>query len=153
MQSISIIPYMAEYQADFQKINQAWVQQYFSLEPFDLEQLQNPNSSIINHGGEILLAKAEERIVGTVGLKFVEAGVFEMIKMAVIPEFQGKGIGKALASAIVEKARVLGGKKLVLYSNTKLAPALGLYRSLGFSEMPPECGKYLRCDIKMELDL
>ena len=30
MQSISIIPYMADYQADFQKINKAWVGQHFS---------------------------------------------------------------------------------------------------------------------------
>ncbi|MFD2037327.1 GNAT family N-acetyltransferase [Belliella marina] len=153
MQSISIIPYLAEYQADFQKINQTWVEQYFSIEPFDLEQLQNPETFILNPGGAILLAKAADRIVGTVGLKYVEEGVFEMIKMAVVPEYQGKGVGKVLACAIVEKARGFGGKKLILYSNTKLAPALGLYRSLGFSEMQPECGKYLRCDIKMELDL
>ncbi|MCH7399671.1 GNAT family N-acetyltransferase [Belliella sp. DSM 107340] len=153
MQSISIVPYLSEYQADFQRINQAWVERIFSIEPFDLEQLESPETFILHPGGAILLAKASDRVVGTVGLKYVEEGVFEMIKMAVVPEFQGKGIGRALACAIVEKARGLGGKKLVLYSNTKLAPALGLYRSLGFSEMPPECGKYLRCDIKMELNL
>lgn len=153
MQTVQIIPYTSEYQIKFQEINQSWVEEHFSIEPFDLEQLQNPETSILNPGGAILLAKEGDRIIGTAGLKFVDHGLFEMIKMAVIPEYQGRGIGRLLANAIILEARRMGGNKLQLYSNTKLIPALGLYRSLGFSEMEPECGKYLRCDIKMELNL
>ncbi|AFL82911.1 acetyltransferase [Belliella baltica DSM 15883] len=153
MQVVHIIPYTSEYQINFQEINQSWVEKYFSIEPFDLEQLQNPETSILGSGGAILLAKEGDRVVGTVGLKFVDEGLFEMIKMAVVPDCQGRGIGRLLADAIILEAKRLGGKKLQLYSNTKLIPALELYRSLGFSETKPECGKYLRCDIKMELDL
>jgi len=153
MQAVQIIPYSEQYQIHFQEINLFWVEEYFSVEPFDLEQLQNPETFILNSGGAILLAKEGDRIVGTVGLKFVDHGLFEMIKMAVIPEYQGRGIGRLLAEAIILEARKMGGKKLQLYSNTKLIPALGLYRSLGFAELLPDCGKYLRCDIKMELDL
>jgi GNAT superfamily N-acetyltransferase len=76
-----------------------------------------------------------------------------MIKMAVIPEAQSKKVGHLLAASILEKAKTMGAKKVVLYSNTKLEAALYLYRKFGFRETTPECGKYGRCDIKMELDL
>jgi ribosomal protein S18 acetylase RimI-like enzyme len=42
----------------------------------------------------------------------------------------------------------------MLVSNTRLAPALRLYRKCGFVEVPMEPGiEYARADIQMELDL
>jgi ribosomal protein S18 acetylase RimI-like enzyme len=58
-----------------------------------------------------------------------------------------------LVKAILEKAKEMGAKKVVLYSNSKLEAALNIYRKFGFRELVPECGKYLRCDIKMEIEL
>jgi ribosomal protein S18 acetylase RimI-like enzyme len=43
-----------------------------------------------------------------------------------------------------------GGKRIILYSNTKLETAIALYRKLGFKEIPLD-GPYKRSDIKMEL--
>jgi ribosomal protein S18 acetylase RimI-like enzyme len=40
-----------------------------------------------------------------------------------------------------------------LLSNTVLAPALALYRSLGFAEVPLPRTDYRRANIKMVLDL
>jgi GNAT superfamily N-acetyltransferase len=76
-----------------------------------------------------------------------------MIKMGVDPKAQGKGIGMLLCKSIIAKAREMGGKKLVLYSNTKLKAALHIYEKLGFRSVIPEEGKYCRCDVKMEMDL
>ena len=94
-----------------------------------------------------------EEIVGTVGLHKVSDSEFELIKMGVSSSAQGKGEGMALGLSILEKAREMGGKKVVLYSHSKLAPALRIYNKLGFKETELEEGKYCRCDIKMELDL
>ncbi|MDH4058541.1 MAG: GNAT family N-acetyltransferase, partial [Cyclobacteriaceae bacterium] len=66
--------------------------------------------------------------------------------------FRGLKIGEALSLKAIEKARVLGGRKIILYSNTKLEPAIGLYRKLGFQEIPLD-GPYKRSNIKMELTL
>ena len=153
MEPIKIIEYSSELQPNFERINKQWVEHYFSLEPIDLLQLENPEKTIINKGGAILFAKEGESIIGTVALSNIGEGVYEMIKMGVVPEAQGKKVGKMLGLAILEKAKQLGAKKVILYSNSKLAAALQLYKKLGFKDLAPECGKYNRCDVKMELDL
>jgi GNAT superfamily N-acetyltransferase len=153
MSSLKIIEYSPELQQYFEEINKQWVEQYFTLEPIDLAQLQNPKETILDKGGAILFAKEGESIIGTVALSKTEEGVFEMIKMGVIPEAQGKKVGKMLGLAVLEKAKQLGANKVILYSNSKLGAALQLYKGLGFKYLVPECGKYNRCDIKMELEL
>lgn len=153
MEKIQIIPYSSELQPAFEQINKEWVIQYFSLEPFDIMQLENPEAHILSKGGAILFAKEGEEIIGTVGLVKMEEGIFEMIKMGVRPKAQGKKVGQMLVKAILEKAKEMGAKKVVLYSNSKLEAALNIYRKFGFRELVPECGKYLRCDIKMEIEL
>ncbi|WP_373520792.1 GNAT family N-acetyltransferase [Aquiflexum sp.] len=153
MSSLNIIEYSPELQPHFERINKQWVEHYFNLEPIDLLQLENPEETILDKGGAILFAKDGEEIIGTVGLSKVEEGVFEMIKMGVIPEAQGKKAGLLLGQAILKKAKIMGANKVILYSNSKLVAALHLYKKLGFKELVPECGKYSRCDVKMEMDL
>lgn len=153
MSSLTIIEYSPDLQPHFEKINKQWVEQYFTLEPIDLSQLENPEGTILDKGGAILFAKEGESIIGTVGLSKAGDGVYEMIKMGVIPEAQGKKVGQFLGQAILEKAKEMGAHKVILYSNSKLVAALHLYKKLGFKELVPECGKYNRCDVKMELDL
>jgi len=78
---------------------------------------------------------------------------FELAKMAISSELQGKGIGWVLGQALVQAARELGARKIYLESNTKLKPALKLYRKLGFREIPVISSPYRRVDIQMELIL
>jgi ribosomal protein S18 acetylase RimI-like enzyme len=72
--------------------------------------------------------------------------------MAVSEKFRGKGIGQTLAEAAIAKAKSLNAKRIILYSSSKLTPALALYRKLGFLHVPVD-GPYKRSDVKMELDL
>lgn len=95
------------------------------------------------------MAQYENEMAGTVALKFVEPKIYEFTKMAVDEKFQGMKIGKQLAIAAIEKAKELNARKIILYSNTKLIPAIALYRKLGFKEIPLD-GPYQRSDIKME---
>lgn len=153
MDQIQILPYSPELNSYFKSINTAWVEELFSLEPFDIAQFERPEEVIVNPGGTIIFAKLGEEIVGTVALYKTGEGTFEMIKMGVSPYAQGKGIGMILGKAILEKAKEMGASKVILYSNTKLKPALRIYEKLGFSSVVPEAGKYCRCDVKMEIDL
>lgn len=150
MSTIEIIPYSPEFQAYFEAINKAWVSKYFSLEPFDIDQLERPEETILAKGGTILFAKLGNDIVGTVGLIPKDESTCEMIKMGVDSAAQGKGVGLSLGNALMEEAKRMGFSKMVLYSNTKLLAALYLYKKLGFKEVEAECGSYGRCDIKME---
>jgi GNAT superfamily N-acetyltransferase len=73
--------------------------------------------------------------------------------MAVTPVAQGHGIGALLGRAAIERARQLGARWIELLSNTSLAPALHLYRKLGFVEVPLGASDYRRADIRMVLKL
>lgn len=153
MHTLEIIPFSPKLQPYFESINKAWVTRYFSLEPFDIDQLEHPEETILAKGGRILFAKIENEIIGTVGLIPKDHSTCEMIKMGVDPSAQGKGVGLALGKAILEEAGKMGFTKMSLYSNTKLKAALHLYKKLGFHEVKAECNGYVRCDIKMEKEL
>jgi ribosomal protein S18 acetylase RimI-like enzyme len=73
--------------------------------------------------------------------------------MAVDEKFQGQKIGNKLMEFGIEKAQCLGAKKLILFSNTMLGPAIHLYKKYGFVELPLEHSEYKRSNIKMERDL
>lgn len=153
MEKITIIPYEPSLRDHFKTLNEEWLNQYFRIEPVDAMVLGDPDKHIIEPGGAILYAKSGDKIVGTVALKAHEPGVFELTKMGVTPAFQGKRIGEKLIRKALDKAWELRAEKVILYSNRKLEPAINLYRKTGFTEIPPEAGKYERCDIKMEFPL
>jgi GNAT superfamily N-acetyltransferase len=141
---MEIVEYESEHQPWFEKLNRLWIEQYFWMEPVDVEVLQNPEKYIIEKGGTILMATIDGEIAGTVALKFVDN------KMAVDEKYRGQKIGRALGEEAIKKAKNLGAQKIILYSNTILAPAIELYRKLGFVDIPVD-GPYKRSNIKMEL--
>ena len=105
-------------------------------------------------GGEILMASFNGDIAGTVALrKGLSEGVFEFTKMAVGENFRRKGIAEALTYASFEKAKELGAKKVILYSNTKNAAAIKMYEKIGFKHLPVENDVYARANVKMEIEL
>jgi len=149
---LTIHEYRPEYQPWFEKFNRDWIEKYFWMEPIDVAVLQHPDEHILKKGGSILMASCDKEMAGTVALKYVEPGVYEFTKMAVDEKFRGQHIGLLLSEAAIIKARNLGAHKIILYSNTVLAPAISLYRKLGFKEVPVDA-VYQRSDIKMELIL
>ena len=90
-------------------------------------------------------------IAGTFALLKNGEQEYELAKMAVAEKFQGLKIGNLMLEFGIRKAKELNAKKIILYSNTKLKPALHLYRKYGFTEVPIGHSDYLRSDIKMEL--
>lgn len=150
---MEIVSYEPQYAVHFERLNKAWLEKYFYIEPIDEYVLANPQEAILNHGGEILFAKHEEQIIGTIAMKWQSEGVVELTKMGVDEAFQGLGAGKLLFENALVTAKQMGAHRIILYSNTILAPALSIYRKYGFVEVPLEKGLYERSDIKMELSL
>ncbi|EMR01905.1 GNAT family N-acetyltransferase [Cesiribacter andamanensis] len=151
MSSFSIRPYQPHLQAYFERLNKAWIEQYFRLEPIDQWVLEHPDEAILQKGGDIFFVEYQGQIIGTAALKWNAPGVLELTKMAVDPAYQGLGAGKFLCKTAIDRARAAGAGCLLLYSNRSLAPAIGIYRTLGFQEVPVEPGTYARADLKMEI--
>jgi putative acetyltransferase len=143
--------YNKQYAQDFKRLNLEWIEKYFSVEEHDVDQLGNPEQYIIDKGGEILFAVCENEVAGVCALIKTGENEFELAKMAVSPNLQGRQIGYKLGVYTIEKAKLLGAKRIWLESNRILGPALNLYKKLGFEEIPVTVTPYARADIKMEL--
>ena len=150
---IEIIDYSPEYAGDFRKLNLEWLNKYGLAESHDLEIINDPQRTILDRGGFIYLAKSGDKIIGTAGLANAGESIFELVKMAVAPAFRGKGISKLLMEKCLTKARELGAKKIFLYSNSQLIPAITLYKKYGFTHVDASNSPLLTADIKMELIL
>ena len=64
--------------------------------------------------GALLLARDGAQVVGLVGLRPLEAELCEMKRLYVLPEFQGRGIGHAPATAIIDAGRCAGYRAMRL---------------------------------------
>ena len=151
MEELTIREYEPRYASDFKALNVAWIEKYFTVEEHDLEQLSNPEEYIISKGGYILFAVYNGKVVGTCALIKTGEQEYELAKMAVTPQLQGKQLGKKLGMATIEKAKNKGAVRVWLESNRILTPAISLYRKLGFVEIPIDTTPYARADIRMEI--
>jgi len=152
---ITIVPFSEAYKEAFRSLNEEWITKYFEMEETDRLTLYYPQEYILDKGGYIAVALMDGTPVGVCALvpSKYEGFDLELSKMGVSPKAQGKGIGKLLGQHIIDKAISFGAKKLFLESNRKLAPALSLYRKLGFVEITGITSPYVRSDIQMELTL
>jgi len=148
--TVIIIPFSPELKEEIKILNLEWLKKYFKVEAKDELMLSDPQGEIIDKGGMIFYAKYNNKIVGTVSLLKIDETTFELSKMAVTDGVQGLGIGKKLLEHCIVVAQQKKIKKLLLYSNRKLLPAIYLYEKYGFEEVPLENGNYERADIKME---
>src|SRR6185437_13354688 len=115
--------------------------------------LSNPEKYIIANGGFIYFAKADEEIAGTFALIKIDENIYELSKMAVDEKFQGKNIGNKMLEFCLEEGKRLNAKKIILYSNTRLEPAIHLYKKFGFKEVAIDESEYERANIKMEINI
>lgn len=156
MGTMQIVEYRPDLAAAFKALNEAWITQYFALEAKDHEVLDDPQGRIIDRGGRILFLVEADEVVGCCALLALVDGGFEVAKMAVAEPHKGRGHGRALMAACIERARARGAPRLYLETNSALAPALALYRGFGFREldgMERSASDYARVDVWMELRL
>lgn len=152
---LTIVPYRPELAPDFYRINAEWIESMFVMEKSDIEVLKDPQTFIIDKGGDILfVANADGEIIGAGALQPVgDDGAFEFTKMGVMSSRRGDKAGELLLVSLINRAREMGVKKLHLLSNKNNAAAIHLYEKFGFRHdagiMEKYAAKYARANVAM----
>ncbi len=152
---VAIIPYNPVYKQAFHDLNIAWLEEYFTVEPGHRQMLENPETELVEGGGQVFFAvrgngKAGE-VLGTVAVRNAGGGIYELTKLAVSPAAQGLGLGRRLCETVIDFFRSNDGKTLYLETHNKLKPALHLYELLHFETVKnPGDSHYDGCDLYME---
>lgn len=151
---VRIVQYEPALAPHFARLNREWIERLFVVEAADQAVFDDPEGSIISPGGAIFFAVIGEDVVGTCAVMPHGAGILELAKMAVRPAAQGRGVGRLLGEACIAFARTTDAHRLMLLSNSSLAPALHLYETLGFRHAPmPPGNEYARADVSMEMNI
>jgi putative acetyltransferase len=140
----------------FRTLNEEWIVRFFSLEEKDRELLGDPESTILRPGGHIFMASHEAEDVGCVALVRFEDNIYELSKMAVLPQMRNLGIGRDLLARAIRESRLLGAASLFLATNSKLKNAIHLYEAVGFLHVPRETLPplpYTRANVFMAMTL
>ena len=147
---IRIVPFAPEHAEAFRLLNEAWISRDFTLEAKDREVLSDPQGKIIALGGEVFMAIKAGLPVGCVALMRMDDGGYEVAKMTVSETLRGSGLGRMLMQRCIEAGAQRGATRLYLETSSRLGPALGLYRAMGFQDLDPTPSSYLRADVFME---
>jgi len=150
---LRIVPYRPEHADAFRDLNLAWIRKYFVVEDRDTRDLGDPQTYILAPGGYIFMAELNGECVGTCALMKEGDGIFELAKMTVSESARGLGVGRALGEAAIAHARAIGARRVELLTNATLVPAITLYHTLGFVDVPVGHTEYVRANVHMVLDL
>ncbi|WP_127125906.1 GNAT family N-acetyltransferase [Georgenia sp. SYP-B2076] len=110
------------------------------IEGFDVSLLEaaDPTDVTPPHGDFMLLT---ELVTGTVlgcgGVRVLSGTEVELRRMWLSPDARGKGLGRFLLRALENRARSLGGRRVVLSVNEALTEAVSLYESAGYEPTTP----------------
>lgn len=84
-----------QHAADFIRLNEAWIGEYFRLEEADRALARDP-MRIVREGGSILTLSNRGEVIGACALLREEDGVMQLARMAVAAGERGKGWGRIL---------------------------------------------------------
>lgn len=122
---------------DRQGQNAGLVSTYFDEAEWQAELDTLPGAYAAAEGGALLLADDRGSALGCVALRRLGDGSCEMKRMYVDDAGRGRGVGRSLGEAVVQRGRELGYADMYLDTSVEQHEAIGLYRSLGFEEIEP----------------
>ncbi|HXN35807.1 MAG TPA: GNAT family N-acetyltransferase [Opitutaceae bacterium] len=85
--------------------------------------------------GAILLAEMDGEDAGCVALRDMGAGVAEMKRLYVAPDYRGLGIGRSLTEEFILTAQQLGYSAVRLDTIPRLGVAYTIYQKFGFRKI------------------
>jgi GNAT superfamily N-acetyltransferase len=102
----------------------------------DDEIAKGPPEDLVPPNGVLLLARADGAPAGLGGVRYLDTEIAEVKSMYVAPPFRGTGLGRQILARLDEIALEHGCRSVRLDTSDYLTPAVGLYRSAGYREVP-----------------
>jgi GNAT superfamily N-acetyltransferase len=118
----------------------------------DEEIAKGPPEDLAPPNGVLLLARADGEPAGLGGVRYLNTEIAEVKSMYVAPAFRGSGLGRRILARLDEIALEHGCRAVRLDTSDYLTPAVGLYRSAGYREVPAY-NENPKADLWFERDL
>lgn len=120
------------------KDNDPKMKSYLELQKYD-DELADLHYKYGEPDGRIYIAYLGGRSAGCIGMKRQDERSCELKRLYVRPEYRGRGLARYLSELILSEAKKAGYERVLLDTLPFLEDAQGLYKRLGFYEIP----KYL----------
>lgn len=103
--------------------------------------------------GRLYLAYCNNKLAGCIGLKKIDDANCEMKRLYVRPQFRGKRIGNTLIEQVIDDAKEIGYRHMLLDTLPFLQSAIYMYKKYGFYEIGCYNNSPMDSSIYMKLDL
>jgi putative acetyltransferase len=101
------------------------------------EELAGLPGSYAPPSGRLLLAAVDGMPRGCVALQEITSDTCEIKRLYVQPGQRGTGLGRLLVARVLDEARSIGYRRIVLDTLPSMTRAQAMYVALGFEEIPP----------------
>lgn len=103
--------------------------------------------------GRLYLLRCDGAAAGCVALRPIDEESCECKRLYLVPAFRGHRLGDVLVQRIIDDARAIGYRRMLLDTLPPLRSAIDLYRRFGFREIPQYNDSPVTDAIYMQLDL
>lgn len=147
---MKIIQFEERYRRDFIDFNTDWIVSNFGfLEKHDIETFEKIDDEL-RKGAMIFFAVENDAALAACMAMPMSETTWEICKLASNKNVPHKGAGSAVFKASMDWAVEHGAQRLFILSNSKLKPALHIYKKFGFKEVKLDNYEYVRGDIAFE---
>lgn len=125
---------------------------YLELQNYDSE-LEHLEEKYGLPDGRLYIVKVENEVAGCIGIRKINDEECEMKRLYVRQAFRGNKIADKLVKIIIQDAKEIGYKSMLLDTLPFLEGAIHLYEKLGFYEIEAYNNSPMDTSIYMKLDL
>jgi ribosomal protein S18 acetylase RimI-like enzyme len=125
---------------------------YLELQNYDSE-LEHLADKYGLPDGRLYVAKIRNEAAGCIGLRKIDYENCEMKRLYIRPAFRGRRIANKLVEMIIDDAKRIGYKSMLLDTLPFLEGAIHLYKKFGFYEIESYNNSPMNTSIYMKLDL
>jgi ribosomal protein S18 acetylase RimI-like enzyme len=106
--------------------------------PVTFSDLADITGCFVRTGGDFVVAEQDGHLVGMGGIRPSGQQRAEVLRVRVHPATRRRGIGRAVMTALEQRAGELGMRELHLDTATNQPEAMAFYHSLGYAEVGRE---------------